>query len=397
MLNEEINEVEVLILGAGVCGLAAAIGCQRAGIDDYVVLERAGDVGGTWHHNVYPGCGVDIPSHVYSFSYAPYAEWSRVFAPQAEVKDYLKHVVSTFDLMAKIRLGVELIDATWLEEDQVWHVVTRDGSYRAGAFVVGAGPLHEPIIPRLPGAEDFVGESFHSSRWPAHLDLTGKRVVVPGTGASALQFVPKIQPEVESLTVLQRTPSWVMPTMDWNTSRLERGILRRSKLAARLMRLGMWAPLDLFFAIATRHPRVARSMGAIGKWHMGRSIKDPQLREDLTPTYAPTCRRLGLSNDFYKSLAQDNVSLVTSPAAELRSNSVVTTSGEEYAADVVIYGTGFQTIQHHPVNSRIRGRDGRTLEEVWAAARRPTSARRLRGSPTPSPCSAPTSAPCRAS
>jgi cation diffusion facilitator CzcD-associated flavoprotein CzcO len=363
--GQKVRDVEVLILGAGVCGIAAAIGCQRADIDDIVIIERASEVGGTWHHNTYPGCAVDIPSHVYSFSYAPNPDWSRLFAPQAELKQYLVKVTKDFGLESKIALNTEVLDAAWDEEAQRWIVQTSGGVCRARAFVVAAGPLHEPIIPHLPGLSVFKGPMFHSSAWPQEIDLTGKRVVVIGTGASAIQFIPSIQPTVGQITVLQRTPSWVMPKPDWDISNTEKRLLRRFPALARVLRLSMWGPMDVLLLLATHHLRFARATSIVAKLHMRRSVKDPELRRALTPTYAPTCKRLGLSNDYYAAMAQPNVQLVTSPAAEFREHSVVTTDGREFGADVVILGTGFQTIQHHPVNKRVRGRDGRTLEDVW--------------------------------
>lgn len=360
-----MRDVDVLILGAGVSGIAAAAGCLRAGIDEIVVVDRAAAVGGTWLHNVYPGCAVDIPTHVYSFSWAPNPEWSRVFAPQAEIRDYLEQVVSDFAVRPKLQLNTEILEVRWDEPSQRWLVETTGGLYRAKAFVSAAGPLHEPIIPRLPGLDSFQGERFHSSAWPQDLDLTGKRVVVVGTGASAVQFVPAIQPQVASVTVLQRTPSWVVPKADWPISETQKDLLRRYPFLMKVARIAMWAFMDGFFLIATRHPRAARGLAPIAKWHMRRSIDDPGTVEALTPDYAPTCKRLGLSNDFYRAFGQPNVQLVTSPAAEIRAHSVVTADGREIAADVLIFGTGFHTLQTHPANRRITGRGGRTLEECW--------------------------------
>jgi cation diffusion facilitator CzcD-associated flavoprotein CzcO len=359
------QDVEILILGAGVCGIAAAVGCTRAGFDDFVIIERASDIGGTWHHNTYPGCAVDIPSHVYSFSYAPNPDWTRLFSPAHEVKGYLIDVARRYRLEPKMALQTELLNATWDEELQRWIVTTDRGVYRARYFVSAAGPLHEAIIPDLPGRESFSGQMFHSSAWPEDLDLRNKRVVVLGTGASAVQFVPAIQPEVGHMTVLQRTPSWVMPKVDWNISRAEKALLRRLPYLATLMRWALWAPMDVFLMLATHHPKIARAMGPIGRWHIGRSIKDKDLRKALTPGYTPTCKRLGLSNNYYQAFAQPNVELVTEPAAAVREHSVVTAAGREIAADVVIFGTGFHTLQHHPINSRIVGRGRRCLEEVW--------------------------------
>lgn len=357
--------VDVLILGAGVCGISALAGCLRAGIEGVVAIERSDAVGGTWHHNVYPGCAVDIPTHVYEFSWAPNPDWSRVFAPQPEIKGYLETIVRDHSLFSKIRLGVEMLDASWDDTAHRWLVHTTDGSYSAKSFVSAAGPLHEALIPQLPGLSSFQGELFHSSAWPQNLDLEGKRVVVLGTGASALQFVPAIQPKVAHMTVLQRTPSWVMPKFDWTVSRAEKALLRRFPALMRFIRLLLWSVMDLFVLLATMHPRFARVFGLIGKWHMRRFITDRQTRRALTPTYAPTCKRLGLSNDFYRAMAAPNVRLVTSPAREIREHSVVAEDGHEVEADVIIFGTGFKTMQQHPVNKRIKGRGGKSLQEVW--------------------------------
>jgi cation diffusion facilitator CzcD-associated flavoprotein CzcO len=359
------QDLEVLILGAGVSGIAAAIGLRQAGFEDFVIVERGGSVGGTWHHNTYPGCACDIPSHLYSFSYALNPEWQRVFATQPEIEAYILRVAAEYDLAAHLSAQTELLDARWDDPEQRWIVRTTRGTYRARTFIIGAGPLHEPIIPDLPGLSSFRGELFHSSRWPADLDLSGRRVVVVGTGASAIQFVPEIQPHVEHLTILQRTPSWVMPKLDWRTSRLERRLLRRLPFLMRGMRLAQWAPMDLGFLLMTRHPRWARLASVIGRLHMRRAIKDRDLRRRLTPDYAVTCKRLGLSNNFYPALAQPNVAVLTSPASEIREASVVTADGTVCAADTIILGTGFHVLTHHPVADRIRGRDGRTLAETW--------------------------------
>lgn len=359
------TEVEVLILGAGVSGIAVGARCLQAGVRDVVLIERSAGPGGTWRHHTYPGCAVDIPSHVYSFSWAPNPSWPRLFATQPDVKDYIESAVESSGISSHIRYGVEVLDATWNDQIHRWQVTTTQGAYLARHFVAAAGPLHEPMIPDLPGREEFAGESFHSSSWPADLDLTGRKVVVIGTGASALQFVPAIQPDVAQMTVLQRTPSWVMPKLDWNTTRFERGLLRRVPALIKPYRNIMWAVMDVFLGLAMKHPRFARAMGLVGKWHMRRTIKDRSLRKALTPDYAPTCKRLGLSNNFYQAIAAPNVELVTAAASRLRSKGVETVDGRFIEADVVIFGTGFHTIQSHPVNTRIRGRYGVTLADLW--------------------------------
>jgi cyclohexanone monooxygenase len=355
----------VLILGAGVCGIAAGIGFKRAGIEDFVIVERAGEIGGTWYHNRYPGCAVDIPTHAYSFSFAPNPEWSRVFAPQQEIEDYLLDVVERYGLRGRVALNTEVLEAAWDDGTQRWRVTTSAGEYLARAFVIAPGPLHEAVKPPLPGLDGFKGTAFHSSTWPEDLELTGRRVVAIGTGASAIQFLPAIQPKVARLTVLQRTPSWVMPKLDWRVPEAERRLLRRFPFLMRLERWAMWAPMDVGLVVITRHPAVARLVSRIGRAHIRRSIKDAGLRRALTPDYLPTCKRVGLSNNYYQTFARPNVELVSSPAAEIREHSVVTADGREFECDTIIYGTGFHTLPHHPVNDRVRGRDGRSLAEVW--------------------------------
>lgn len=360
-----LRDVEALIVGAGVCGLSAAIGLRRAGIEDVLVVERADRVGGTWHHNRYPGCAVDIPTHVYSFSFAPNPGWSRVFAPQQELADYLERVAAQYGVIDRIAFDTEMLEAAWDDDGQRWIITTSGGVYRARAFVIAPGPLHEAVEPNLPGLGTFKGTAFHSSDWPQDIDLTGRNVLAIGTGASAIQFLPAIQPQVERLTVLQRTPSWVLPKLDRRISEREKRLLRRFPFLMRLMRWAMWAPMDVLQIVTTQHRGMAWLAARIGRRHMRRWIKDPATRRALTPEYAVTCKRVGLSNDYFRALAQPNVELVTSPAAEIREHSVVTEDGREFACDTLIYGTGFRTLQNHPVNERIRGRAGATLAEVW--------------------------------
>lgn len=361
----DVERAEVLILGAGLCGVAAAIGLKQAGIDDVVLVERSDSVGGTWHHNRYPGCAVDIPSHVYSFSFALKPDWSRVYGKQAELEQYIASVVDDFGVRDMVRTQTEVLDARWDAEARRWQITTDRGLVSARFFVIAAGPLHEPIIPELPGRDSFQGRAFHSSRWPADLDLTGRTVVAIGTGASAIQFVPAVQPQVGKLTLLQRTPSWVLPKPDWNITETSKRYLARMPILMKLIRVFTWLILDTFTTGAIRSPRFAKALGSLARLHIRRHIKDASTRNALTPRYAPTCKRLGFSNDYYRALAAPNIDLVTSPAVEVREHSVVTADGREIPADTIIYGTGFQTLQHHPVTERIRGRTGETLAEVW--------------------------------
>jgi cation diffusion facilitator CzcD-associated flavoprotein CzcO len=363
-----VNEgqaVEVLVLGAGICGIAATIGLRNAGVDDIVVVERSDSVGGTWHHNTYPGCAVDIPSHVYSFSFALKPDWSRVYATQAELEAYIASVVDDFGVRDKLRTETEVLDARWDAGDHRWHVITSRGVFRARFFVIAAGPLHEAIIPDLPGRDTFRGTAFHSSRWPADIDLTGRTVVAIGTGASAVQFVPAVQSQVRRLTLLQRTPAWVLPKPDWDITMTSKRCLARIPVLMKLLRVFTWLVLDTFTTAAIRSPRFAGALAILGRLHIRRHISDASMRQALMPAYAPTCKRLCFSNDYYRALAQPNIDLVTSPAVRVREHCVVTADGREIPADTIIYGTGFHTLQHHPVTERIRAGSGKTLAEVW--------------------------------
>ncbi|HWF53227.1 MAG TPA: NAD(P)/FAD-dependent oxidoreductase [Solirubrobacteraceae bacterium] len=358
------REVEVAILGAGVCGIGAGITLKRDGIDDFVIFERAGELGGTWHHNTYPGCAVDIPSHLYSYSFAMNPDWRRTFAEQPELKRYVADTAERFGIPAHVRLRTEVLDARWDERAQRWAIETSDGPYAARFFIVAAGPLHEPEIPDVPGMTSFRGEMFHSSRWRHDVDLTGRRVAVIGNGASALQFVPAIQPLVERLTVFQRTPSWVVPKIDWRTTRLERWAMRHIPGLMRFARWLEWAPIDLLIT-TLRHPRLARLAHGVARWNVRRAIRDPELRRKVTPRYVIGCKRTGISNSYYPALAQPNVELVAAAVEEIRPGSVISADGAEHAVDAIIFGTGFKVLTDHPVAERIRGRTGATLAEYW--------------------------------
>lgn len=358
------REVEVVILGAGVCGIGAGITLKREGIDDFVILERAGELGGTWHHNTYPGCAVDIPSHLYSYSFALNPDWRRTFAAQSELKRYVADTASRFGIPPHVRLHTEVLEAGWDERTQRWTIETSDGRYTARFFIVAAGPLHEPEIPDLPGLAAFNGEVFHSSAWRHDLDLVGRRVAVIGNGASALQFVPAIQPAVGKLTVFQRTPSWVVPKIDWRTTAFERWAMRHVPGLMHLARWLEWAPLDVLI-ITLRYPRLARVAHLAGRWNVRRAIRDPELRRKVTPDYVIGCKRTGISNTYYPALAQPNVELVAAPVTEVRPDSVISADGGEHPVEVIVFGTGFKVLTDHPVAMRIRGSGGGTLADRW--------------------------------
>jgi cation diffusion facilitator CzcD-associated flavoprotein CzcO len=356
---------KVLIIGTGFAGLGMAIRLKQAGIHDFTVLERAGDVGGTWRDNTYPGAACDVPSHLYSFSFAPNPDWSRSFSPQAEIQDYLRRTATDFGVRPHIRFHHEVLDAAWDDTARRWRVRTNAGAFEADVLISATGALSDPQIPELPGLERFEGTVFHSARWRHDHDLTGKRVAVVGTGASAIQFVPQIQPRVGHLTVFQRTPPWILPRWDRAFRPAERWAFRHLPLVQRLARAGIYWGREQMVAGFVMAPNLMRVAERLARRHLERSVPDPVLRAKLMPDYRIGCKRILISNDYLPSLTQPNVDLVAAGLAEVRERSVVAADGSEHEVDTIIFGTGFH-VTDIPVADRITGPGGLTLKEHWA-------------------------------
>ncbi|SFQ03397.1 Predicted flavoprotein CzcO associated with the cation diffusion facilitator CzcD [Amycolatopsis arida] len=359
------RHVHVAVVGAGLSGIAAAVKLRGAGITDLVVLEKADRVGGTWRDNTYPGCAVDIPSPVYSFSFHPNPDWSRLFASQPELLAYIEDTIERFDLAGVIRLGTELREARWAEERRRWVLDTSAGPFVARHVVFAAGLLHEPKIPDLPGLAGFPGAVFHSARWDHDVELAGRRVAVVGTGCSAVQIVPEIQPVVEHLYVFQRTPAWVVPRLDFRFSPRLRRLLRRHPVTQRLLR-GASDLVLRTLALLLRRGSVARLLTPAGKWLLRRQVPDPVLRRQVTPDFTLGCKRLLLSNTYLPALGRRNVTLVPHALAAVEGRELVAADGGRVTADVLVLGSGFE-LRHPPIADRIRRRDGRLLSEVWSA------------------------------
>jgi cation diffusion facilitator CzcD-associated flavoprotein CzcO len=358
------DHVRVAIIGSGFAGLGMAVRLREMGLEDYIVLERRDDVGGTWHDNTYPGCQCDVPSHLYSFSFAPNPDWSRTFSMQPEIEAYLRRCARDFGVLPKIRLDCEVSAARWDEERARWCLETSDGSIEADVVVSGVGALSEPSIPDLPGLERFQGATWHSAAWDHDHDLAGERVAVVGTGASAIQFVPHIQPHVGKLHVFQRTPPWIMPHSDRPISRAERLLYRRWPALQRIVRGAIYWGRESF-VVGFMHPKLMqRSAERVARRHLRKQVPDPELRRKLRPRYRMGCKRVLISNEYLPALQEPNVELVTDGIAEVRERSIVTQDGTEREVDAIIFGTGFKVIDM-PVGDRIRGRGGRTLGEVW--------------------------------
>jgi cation diffusion facilitator CzcD-associated flavoprotein CzcO len=309
-----------------------------------------------------------VPSHLYSLSFAPNPEWSSTFSPQDEIQAYLRDVAEDHGVLPHVRFECELQDAEWDDVQQRWLLETSAGSLRARVLIIAAGPLSEPAVPQLPGIERFHGKTFHSAAWDHDHALTGERVAVIGTGASAIQFVPRIQPHVARLHVFQRTAPWVMPRRARRLSRCERALYRRLPMAQRLMRAGIYWARELY-AIPLLRASLAPLTKRLGRTYLRRQVPDPQLRRKVTPDYAPGCKRVLISNDYLPSIGKPNVEVVTDGVAELRERSIVTADGEEREVDTIIFGTGFR-VTDFPIAQRVRGRGGRTLDEVWQGSPR---------------------------
>ena len=368
-------DARVIIVGAGFGGLGAAIRLRDAGIHDLVVLERGPDLGGTWRDNTYPGCACDVPSHLYSFSFAPNPDWSRFFAPQSEILDYLRRVARERGVDRLIRFDSEVLSAVWDEDSASWVVETARGeTWRAPVLIAASGPLSEPSLPDVPGLASFSGTRFHSAQWDHGWSPRGQRVAVIGTGASAAQFIPHLQAEAASLTVFQRTAPWVMPRPDFAQPRWLRRLLRRAPAVQRAVRNGVYYAAEGLVYGLTRDQRALKPNEAVARWHLRRQVRDPALRAKLTPSYRLGCKRIIFANDFSAALAQPNVEVVTERIREVVPSGVVTEDGAEREFDAIVMGTGFR-IWRNPLAERTVGRGGVSLADAWRGGDDPVAYR----------------------
>lgn len=361
--GESTEHHRIVVLGAGFGGIGLAVKLREAGFDDLVLLERAADLGGTWQANTYPGCACDVPSQLYSYSFAPNPDWSRTYGKQREILEYLRAVAVDHDVVRHIRLNTELLDARWDEPNRVWRIETSRGSMTADFFISAAGIFAEAKYPELPGIEDFEGTAFHSLHWDHEHDLTGERVAVIGTGASAVQFIPEIQPRVAALTVFQRSAPWIVPRMDRPTLGLERALLRRVPLAQKAVRGTWYTLIEGFGLVGFVDNRFRHPYEFLGRLQLRRQIRDPQLRRTATPDYVIGCKRAIFSDAYLPALDRDNVEVVTDGIAEVRARSIRTRAGVEIPVDTIIYGTGFTPIPS--AFERIIGRDDVSIADLY--------------------------------
>jgi cation diffusion facilitator CzcD-associated flavoprotein CzcO len=369
------TETEIAIVGAGLAGIGMAIALRRAGVEDFVVLERAAALGGTWRDNSYPGCACDIPSVLYAYRDAPNPQWTHAYAHQPEIWAYMRRIAAEHDLERFIRYDHELADARFDEVRQRWMLQTRDprgerpdDHLTASLLISGTGALADPATPELPGLNGFGGTTFHSARWDHGHALDGARIAVIGTGASAIQFVPEIQPRAGRLTLFQRTPPWVLPR---NNPTIPPAWRERFARYPRLQDLARSAVFSLQESthVGFRHPLVMKVVERQVRGHIAREVADPQLRARLTPDYRLGCKRVLGSDRWYPALVAPNVDVVSTGIGQVVADGIVDGQGVHHPADTIIFGTGFH-VTDPPIAERIAGRDGRRLSEIWGGSPR---------------------------
>ncbi|RLZ08208.1 NAD(P)/FAD-dependent oxidoreductase [Acinetobacter sp. 2JN-4] len=351
------------IVGAGISGIATAIRLDQVGYTNYKIIEKANRVGGTWRENTYPGCGCDVPSALYSYSFAPSAKWSHLFARQPEILSYLEEVSENFNVSSKIEFGAELTNAAWDNQRNLWVIDTNKGQYLSRTVVFATGPITEAQIPKLDGLETFKGEMFHSAKWNHDYDLTGKRIAVIGTGASAIQFVPQIQPLAKELYVYQRTAPWVVPKPDTDLGEVSKSLIAKYPLIQKTWRKAVAQSLNAI-NFGLRNPAVLKPVGELAKLILKFQIEDPELRKNVTPNFTIGCKRLLFANNYYPALQQENVKLIPHGLVKVEGNTVISANGERQEVDVIIWGTGFE-VSHPPIGKRVSNEKGECLHDLW--------------------------------
>ncbi|TVP60612.1 MAG: NAD(P)/FAD-dependent oxidoreductase, partial [Halomonadaceae bacterium] len=359
------SQTRIPIIGTGFSGLGMAIQLKKAREHDFRIFEKAGGVGGTWRVNHYPGCACDVQSHLYSFSFEQNPEWTRMFAPQKEIRGYLEQCADKYGLHPHILLNTGLANARWNESEQRWHLKDEHGkAYTADILVSGMGGLSIPSYPKINGVDRFKGKTFHSQDWDHDYDLTGKRVAVIGTGASAIQFVPEVQKKAAKLYLHQRSAPWIMPKPDRAITEKERSLFRRLPLAQDIQRKAIYWMLESRVVPMVISPKVLKVAKMMARGHIRRQISDPELRAKVTPTYEFGCKRILLSNNYYPALDKPNVDVITDGIREITETGIITEDGTHREVDVLIYGTGFKAADPVPAGL-VTGRNGQDLQALW--------------------------------
>ena len=365
MAKQQTTDLEVAIIGAGFSGLGAAIQLKQQGVEDFMIFDKADGVGGTWWVNRYPGCACDVPSHLYSFSFAPNPDWTRRFAPRAEIQEYLENLTRRFELEGRIHLNTEIVQANWNDKDGRWHLLEASGRcWRTRILVPALGGLSRPAWPDIQGLRAFTGEIIHSQQWDESLDFHGRRTAVIGTGASAVQLIPPVARQAQHLDIYQRTPNWIIPRPDRAIRPRLRSLYRRVPWLQKMVRFGIWAISEIRVPAFLWNNRLAAGHRWLAHWHRRRQIDDPLLQEKLKPDYDIGCKRVLLSSDFYPTLNRDHVELITDGIAHIESRAIVDTLGQRREIDTLILATGFRATSPVPAGLII-GRNDLDLAKHW--------------------------------
>lgn len=358
------RDVKSLIIGSGFAGLGMAIQLKRRGDDDFAILERANDVGGTWRDNDYPGAACDVPSHLYSFSFRPNPDWSRVYSPGPEIQAYLRACAKEEGLLGHIHFGADMQDASWDESSRRWRVSTPLGLFTAQFLITGTGHLADERFPSVPGIETFTGDKFHSARWDHSSSLEGKRIGVVGTGASAIQIIPELAKMAAALVVFQRTPAYVIPRVERAYTEGEKRLFRRDPEAIPALRSELFWGGENNYAQRRAVPQYLEAARSMALGHLEAQVSDPKLRAALTPDYDPGCKRLLISNTYYPALEAGGTTLEPSALERIENSSVVATSGNSYELDAIVFATGFEATEP-PFAALVHGREGVNLSDHW--------------------------------
>jgi len=356
---------EIAIIGAGFAGVGAGIRLKMQGDSDFIIFERAAEVGGTWRDNTYPGCGCDIPSLLYSYSFEPKADWKWAFSRQAQILEYLKDCVKKYAIRPKIRFNTDISAVEFDEQQGFWRIEAKDGYQTTARMIVSAaGPFNAPFIPNIKGKETFEGETFHSLNWNHDYGLKGKKVAVIGTGASAIQFIPEIAPQVEKLTVYQRTPPWIMPKMDKEFTPKAKERFTKHPWYQRFWREFIYWFLEYRGKSNSGDLKMRAKRKKLSIGHLEASVSDPILKKKLTPDYEIGCKRILISDNYYPTLQRENVELIAGSASEICPRGIIDKEGNITEVDAIIYGTGFYTTKFADIFT-VKGKGGRNLFEEW--------------------------------
>jgi cation diffusion facilitator CzcD-associated flavoprotein CzcO len=360
-LSHQHNKPDIAIIGSGIAGICMGIKLKQAGILDFVIYEKASEIGGTWRDNTYPGCACDVPLHIYEFSFAMNADWIDKFSSSQEIKAYLERVVDQFGLRPYIRFNTEINNAEFNESTGTWNLHVGDEKIEVQTLISGTGQLNRPKFPDIPGRETFAGESWHSARWNHDYDLNGKSVAVIGTGASAIQFVPEIAKQAGHLDVFQRSPSWVMPRPQREFKPWERALYKNFPFMMRIQRMKIYWQGELIFWVMNH---LGKLMSMAARKQIRTHILDEAKRKVLTPDYPLGCKRILVSDDWYPALAASHVDLVTDAIARITPEGIETKDDKLHKCDAIIFGTGFDTT-HFLGAANIAGLGGRKLADDW--------------------------------